>query len=270
MPATSGVDRDDRVPAHEGRCQGGPARRPGDGRGRCEHADCGQPLEDPRCCVRRRSRESGDGLRGERERRSVDARRVAPVGAGMPGRRALREGRRRVDVRVPASLGRDPAVAPVRPRVGGEHERRCQRQGLHGDGGEQGEAQREAATPHEQEAGDVRAERGCEQNEERPCRALLGKPSIPRDERGAVAPRERGRETDEGRCRAPGGERRPGAHGSAGRPPFVEGPAAPEPAAAVAAGGFEVVVAFAAGVASTGFGEVVSSVVVGAGADGAT
>src|SRR5690606_10375110 len=110
LAAPRGVDRDDGIPADE---RGGEARTAGGGctrRGRGEHAQRGERLEGPGGRVRGRARRSGDRPGEARDRRAVHGGRVAPGRPEVREGGALRERRGRVDVRVPASLGGDPAV----------------------------------------------------------------------------------------------------------------------------------------------------------------
>ncbi len=219
------VDREHGVPADESRRERRPAGAPRDRDGRGQHGKRGEALEEPGGSVGRGPGDPGDGLGEERERRAVHAGRVPPVGAEVGCRRALGECRRRVDVRVPATLARDPAVAPVRPGVGREKKRRRERNELHGRSDEDCGAERERTATQEDEADEVRDERGGDQAEEEPGGPLYGETTLPRNERRAVAPRRGRRDPDETGCGDARGERRrPGGHGSAGRPPFAEAP----------------------------------------------
>ena len=75
-------------------------------------------------------RPRGRGARREREEWPVDGGRVPPGRAGKGVRRVPRELPRLVAVRVPPLDGRDSAVLPVRPSVGGEQQRPRERSEL--------------------------------------------------------------------------------------------------------------------------------------------
>ena len=178
MPAACEVDREHRVPADEDDRERRAAGAPGDGSRRGEHAERGEPLEEPRRGVGRGAGGNGHRLREQGEDRAVDRRRFAPVRADVGRRRALREGRRRVDVGVAAPLARDPAVPPVRPRVGREEQRRGERDELDRDRDEKHEPKRRAASG-ERDPGDVRGERQREHDEKRPRGSLVAcEPSV--------------------------------------------------------------------------------------------
>ena len=124
----------------------------------------------------------------------VRSRQSAPRygAAGLSG-----EVRRRIDVRVPAALRPDPAVAPVRPGVRREEERRGERDELDRDGEHDDQSRRSDRATEERESRDVGDERGREEDREGPRCSLVGGPAVARDERRAVLPGKRARTGDE-------------------------------------------------------------------------
>ena len=239
VPAAGEVDREHRVPGDERHRERRPCRCAGDRRGGNEHGGRREPLEEPGRGVGRGAGEERHGLREQGEHRAVDRRRVAPVGADVVGRGALREVRRGIDVRVAAAVARDPAVAPVRPRVGREEQRRRERDELDRRAEREHDADRRAAA-HRDEAGEVRDERADQQDEERPRRPLGRVGAVGRHDGRAVPPRRGRRDGDEDERRrtaqhdgGPHGSR-PGAYRSSLEP----GPPAPGRAGVFPAGSF--------------------------------
>ena len=196
VPAAGEVDREHRVPGDERRRERRPCRCAGDRRGGDEHGGRREPLEEPGRGVGRGAGEERHGLREQGEHRAVDRRRVAPVGADVVGRGALREVRRGIDVRVAAAVARDPAVAPVRPRVGREEQRRRERDELDRRAEREHDADR-CAPAHRDEAGEVRDERADQQEEERPRRPLGRVGAVGRHDGRVVPPRRGRRDGDE-------------------------------------------------------------------------
>ena len=145
----------------------------------------------------------GDRLGDERERRPVDGRRVAPVRAEVRKRGALGVRRRRIDVRVAAAVGGDPAVAPVRPGVGREEERRRERDELDRGCDRDDEPQPYARAAEQQQPDEVRGERTPDQHEERPGAVRPRQAAVARDERRVVPPGERAAAATRARTTAP-------------------------------------------------------------------
>ena len=151
-----------------------------------------QALVEPGGRVGRGARQLGDRLRDPGEDGPVDRGRIAPVGAHVPRGGALGEVGRRVDVRVAAALGGDPAVAPVRPGVRREEERRAERDELH----ERGDDRRLPCTgdrdaPKEQQPDEVAAE-GRDQERRGTARPSPGRASRRRAGRAASSNARRG------------------------------------------------------------------------------
>jgi len=199
VAAAREVDGEQRIPAREsaredraGREQDGEPHGNQDRRRR-------QRLVDPGCGVLRLARGERHGLRGQRERRPVDGRRVAPVLADVRKRRILREVARRVAVRVRVVHGGDAAVAPVGPRIGGEQERSGERDELDRDG-ERGDEPEAAPEPCQRDQrARVQGEGRDERGEERPGvgRIAFRMAPVQRDERRVRGPREAGAGDDE-------------------------------------------------------------------------